>query len=124
MRRLEAVILSHDHPDHRLGLLHVLAHLPVGAFWTAVAPEELNPDLLEVLQRRQIPIRVFPPGWTVLQEPARQGLSLFVPPQRPDDLNDSSLVVRAACGHDAVLLTGDLEQAGVARLLTATPRGR
>jgi competence protein ComEC len=116
VRRLEAVILTHDHPDHRLGLLHVLKRLPVGSFWTA-EDGKVDPELTAILEQRGIPVRAFAPGWTHVDGE----LAVFVPAQGADPGNDASLVIRAACGEDAVLLTGDLEAKGVAELLQATP---
>ena len=117
VRRLEAVILTHDHPDHRLGLLHVLAALPVKCFWTAVAPADLDPEMATLLREQKLPVRIFTPGWTAVD----RELTLFVPSQGYRADNDGSLVVRATYGADAVLLTGDLEAKGVAELLIATP---
>ncbi|MFA5514821.1 MAG: DNA internalization-related competence protein ComEC/Rec2 [Desulfuromonadales bacterium] len=121
VRRLEAVILTHDHPDHRQGLLHVLQHFPVGSFWTASAVEQLDPGLRQVIASNDIPVRTFPVGWNSIEETAQESFSLFVPKQRPEALNDSSLVARIGFGNDAVLLTGDLEAAGVAELLRTAP---
>ncbi len=77
VRRLEAVILTHDHPDHRLGLLHVLKRLPVGSFWTADG--KVNPELMAILGEREIPVRVFAPGWTQIDG----GLAVFAPRRAP-----------------------------------------
>lgn len=121
VRALEAVILTHDHPDHRQGLLAVLASFPVGGFWTAAAPEELDPDLHRLLRQKNIPIRQFSLGWTAVDQSAEESLTVFVPPQNRHALNDSSLVLRASCAGEAVLLTGDLEQIGVEELLAAPP---
>ena len=64
VRALEAVILSHDHPDHRKGLLHVLENFPVAAFWSAEEPGGLDPQLAAALRRHRVAVRTFAPGWT------------------------------------------------------------
>ncbi|MEZ4598711.1 MAG: DNA internalization-related competence protein ComEC/Rec2 [Syntrophotaleaceae bacterium] len=122
IRSLDAVILTHDHPDHRRGLVHILEHFPVKSFWCAEQPERLDPELLTPLQERNIPVKTFPPGWTFPEETKETAtLGVFVPDQPPDRLNDRSLVLYARHGEDGVLLTGDLEKAGVEELLRKTP---
>jgi competence protein ComEC len=122
VRSLEAVILTHDHPDHRLGLIHILENFPVRSFWCTDKIEQLHPDLQRTLTAHRIPLKTFPPGWTFPdrtgEEPA---LAVFVPDQPKDHLNDRSLVLYAKLGKDGVLLTGDLEKSGVEELLAKTP---
>jgi len=122
VRNLEAVVLSHDHPDHRQGLLHILEHFPVAAFWTAEEPEILDPQLAAVLRQRQIALHTFPPGWTDLGSDADSALALFAPPAS-NNPNDHSLVLYARHGGDGVLLTGDMEASGVSELLRSPPPG-
>jgi competence protein ComEC len=120
VRSLEAVILTHDHPDHRKGLLHILEHFPVKAFWSSAPLNELHFSLQKVLLKRNIPVVLFPPGWTVLDKTGEEALSVFAPRQEGEALNDRSLVLYARRGKDGVLLTGDLEERGVAQLIAAT----
>lgn len=121
IRRLEAVILSHDHPDHSKGLLHILEHFPVKAFWSASPPELLNPPLQHILSERGIPAIAFPLGWTVLEEERGEEFSLYVPQVPGGNLNDHSLVVYCRLNDDGLLLTGDLEGHGVRNLLADPP---
>jgi competence protein ComEC len=120
VRSLEAVILTHDHPDHRKGLLHILEHFPVKAFWSSAPLNELHFPLQKVLLKKNIPVVLFPPGWTVLDKTGEEALSVFAPRQEEEALNDRSLVLYARRGKDGVLLTGDLEERGVAQLIAAT----
>ncbi len=118
VRSLEAVILSHDHPDHRNGILHVLDAFTVKSFWCAGNPGDLHPDLRQVLRRRKIPVKAFGPGWTFLESPdAPETLAVFLNGRRKNNQNDRSLVVYARYRRDGVLLTGDLEKTGVETLL-------
>lgn len=116
VRHLDAVVLSHDHPDHRRGLHFVLRHFSVGEFWAPAELTQLDPELVEILVQRQIPVRHFAPGWTVIARHAAQ-LAVFCPQEQALSLNDRSLVVYAAEGSGGVLLTGDLESGGVQELL-------
>jgi competence protein ComEC len=118
IRRLETVVLTHDHPDHRKGLLHVLRCFPVGEFWCSTPVNQLHPDLQHVLRQRQIAVRVFPPGWSLVAHDPLGRCEVFVPAQAADK-NDQSLVVYASCRNDGLLLCGDLEQAGLRQLQQA-----
>jgi competence protein ComEC len=120
---LEAVILTHDHPDHRQGLIEVLNHFPVKAFWSAQTLAELHPEIREPLLRRAIPLRTFARGWATLNQGAEGELALYVPSQTALRVNDRSLVLYARYGRDGLLLTGDLERQGVVDLLAHPPVG-
>ncbi|WP_432821929.1 DNA internalization-related competence protein ComEC/Rec2 [Trichloromonas sp.] len=117
VRSLDAVILTHDHPDHRKGLLYVLQHFAVGEFWSAIPLDQLDPQLRQVLSDKKIPLACPPPGWSRIDARDAGPLWLFVPDQQDSNLNNRSLVLLAGCGNDAVLLTGDLEEKGVRQLL-------
>jgi competence protein ComEC len=123
VRALEAVVLTHDHPDHREGLQHVLEHFPVGAFWSALPPEHLEPALAEILRRRGIPALRFAPGWSPLAAGPDETFALHAPPTAEGSPNDQSLVLYCRFGRDGVLLTGDLERAGVETLLASALPG-
>jgi competence protein ComEC len=114
---LEAVILTHDHPDHRKGLLYVLQHFAVKEFWTSISPDQLDPQLRQILAEKQIPLICPAPGWSGARAPASGSLWIFSPDQNNNNPNNRSLVLLAACGDDAVLLTGDLEEQGIEQLL-------
>lgn len=122
VRALEAVILTHDHPDHRQGLLHILENFPVKAFWSAIPQEEMAHEIRYALHRRGIPAVYFAPGWTTVSEKEQEALSLYAP-REGSDLNDLSLVLYARSGKQGVLLPGDLEEDGVTRLLREPPPG-
>jgi competence protein ComEC len=120
VRSLEAVILTHDDLDHRQGLRHILECFPVKAFWSSASPEAIHPSLKSVIERRKIPAVQLQQGWTVLGPPDTS-LSIYSPGRRENSLNDNSLALYARWGDDGVLLTGDLEEAGVPALLAADP---
>ncbi|MCD6526272.1 MAG: DNA internalization-related competence protein ComEC/Rec2 [Desulfuromonas sp.] len=115
VHHFKAVILTHDHPDHRKGLIYILRYFNVDQFWCSLPVNELHWSLQQVLQERRIPVRIFAAGWITIDEPPTP-LSIYAAPQ-PKNMNDRSLALYAACRNDGLLLTGDLEQAGVSQLL-------
>jgi competence protein ComEC len=121
VRRLKAVILTHPHPDHYLGMIHILRHFPVTEFWSALQPRDLPPPLYEILRERAIPVVVLPQGWSRRQSEGKEPLWLFVPGQESARVNDHSLACYCRCGEDGLLLTGDLEADGVQQLLEDFP---
>lgn len=122
IKRLTAVVLSHDHPDHRNGLLHIVQHFPVQSFWCAMPEDAIWPPLRQQLQSRNIPVRTFTPGWSTVEHTDTEEISLFIPPQTMANVNDRSLTFYARHRHNGVLLTGDLESAGVKKLLNTMPK--
>lgn len=121
VRALDAVILTHDDLDHRQGLRHVLEHFPVRAFWSSASPKEIHPSLKRVIDEKRIPTIRLPKGWSVLDGSQETPFSIFNPGLREKSHNDSSLVLYAGHGEDGVLLTGDMEHAGVIHLLETGP---
>jgi competence protein ComEC len=116
---LERIILTHNHPDHSLGLSYILEQSPNTPLLTAIAADQLPTQLAGFRTRLTAPS----PGWQLLDRGAGWSLQLFTPEQLASDLNDRSLVLYAGFGRDGVLLTGDLARAGVHQLLGQPPPG-
>lgn len=116
VRSLQAVLLTHNHPDHFKGLPFILEHFPVREFWSATPLDELDQRLQEPIHARGIPLRQFSPGWSQVKIGDGSELQLFVPAQEQEQ-NDRSVVALARFGTDGVLLPGDLESAGLQELL-------
>ncbi len=118
IQRLEAVILTHDHPDHRKGLLYILDNFPVERFLSPHASGDLDAGLREILQRRGVPQQVPAAGWSSVS-PAHNRLQVFRSAQTHVKTNDQSLVLYLDHAAGGALLTGDLERTGVRGLLSA-----
>lgn len=121
IKQLTAVVLSHDHPDHRNGLLHIVKHFPVQEFWCGMPENELWLPLRKQISIKHIPVRTFPPGWSTVATTHTDEVALFIPPQTMAGINDRSLVFYARHNQEGVLLTGDLESDGVRHLLDNMP---
>lgn len=122
VRRIDYLVLTHEHPDHLQGVSYLAARFEVGEFWEGAVPS----DALEYLQlkwilaARGVPERrldgaasAFAAGGAVVQP--LWPLSTGSPPC--GDANDSSLVFRLSHGRASVLLTGDLGGKGERALL-------
>ncbi len=108
IRRLDAVALSHPHPDHALGLLTVLREVPADRLWLPAGIErgplvdallaaagEARVEWLAAGERRALgeaTVRVL--------SPPRDGAALWT-------VNDRSLVLHVSAAGRSVLLPGD-----------------
>ena len=111
---LDAVILTHPHPDHARGLLAVLSSLPVGrVVLPRAAPRNAFLDeFLAVARRRRLVLERLGAGERF--EAAGLAFDVLHP---PDEVyarageNNGSLVLRARVEGRTLLLTGDVEAA-------------
>jgi competence protein ComEC len=117
--RLQGVILSHNHPDHSLGLAAILKRFPAAGFYLSGETAALPADLQSTLRQRGVPVHSLDPGWITLAENGTQTLRLFVPEQSTADVNERSIAVFAGQQGQGVLLTADLGRNGLQQLLEA-----
>lgn len=122
VKRLDFVILTHQHGDHYGGLAEVIAAMPVGEVITngLVHTAKAYAKLMEAVKASGARYRVVRGGETldwgggvtakVLQGAGGAGVA-------SDDYNNNSLVLRMTCGKTAFLFTGDMEDDEEAALL-------
>lgn len=123
INEIDTVILTHNHPDHRNGLLHILRNYPVRNFWSPAPVDKLPQALKSILEERNIPVRTFPERWTVIDQDALTIRAVYRVPGRGLSQNDQSLVLYLRNGDEGVLLTGDLERTGIDQLALDPPPG-
>jgi competence protein ComEC len=110
VRRLDAIVLSHPHPDHMAGLVPVLRELPVDRVLLSRPPEPGERAFLAFWQAAHASgARVGPPA------PGEGGVRWLHPAagfvgQGRARVNDESLVLELRNGAHSFLLTGDVER--------------
>ena len=108
VRRLDAVVMTHDDTDHCAGLVDLSFYIPVGELWSAPGWSGACADEL----RRRIP-RFLPLSRGMSRRLAGWDVDVLWPPMGLGRSgNDASLVLRASAAGRSVWLTGDLEAAG------------
>lgn len=120
--RIDELFLSHADLDHFNGVAELLRRFPVGRATLnpsfATKPTVEVAEVLNALSRHRIEIRTASAG----QRFAAGAVELEVlhPPADgpPGSENERSLVLKVAHRGHTILLTGDLEKAGTARVLT------
>jgi competence protein ComEC len=114
--RLDAVVLSHPHPDHYLGLTSALSRVRPRAFWDTGQGEAEGlagayAGLLSALRARGVAVRRPP---ELCGSHALGGATVEVLAPCPNitvdqGANDNSFVLRIRFGERAFLLVGDAE---------------
>jgi competence protein ComEC len=121
VRRVDEVLLSHADLDHFNGLVELMDRFSVGQVTLtptfAEKPTEGVRLTLNEIDRRQIPRRIVHAGdWLTAGDVQLE--VLHPPPEGPEgNENARSLVLLVRHAGHALLLTGDLEGPGLARVL-------
>ncbi len=109
--RLDAVVLSHPHPDHALGLFAVLEELPVGELWLSAGEDEAGfmARLSGLAAGRGAGVRVLVAPETIEIGDARMTvLHSGGPARKADAVNNQSAVILFERDGRSALLTGDI----------------
>jgi competence protein ComEC len=119
--RLDAVVLTHPHPDHALGLFTILEELPVGRLWVFAADDEsgFHAALRGLARRRGIPCEALENGSRDLSGARLTVLQSGGPLRKRDGVNEQSIVALFEKDGRRALLTGDAGSASEDDLLRA-----
>jgi competence protein ComEC len=125
---LDAVVLSHPHPDHFGGLATGTARLRIGALWDTGQGEREGTAgayaaLLAAARARAVPI-VHPDALCGARELSGARVEVLAPCPAPwpdRGANDNSLVLRLSFGRRAFLFMGDAEHEEESDLLRLPP---
>lgn len=125
IRRVDEVFLSHADLDHFNGLPALLERFRVGQVTcTPTFADKTTPGVrvvLDELERRRVPVRIVRAGDRL--SAGEVTIDVLHPPEAgPDGVeNVRSLVLLVRHGGHSILLTGDLEKAGLDRVLELSP---
>jgi competence protein ComEC len=112
IRRIDAVVLTHAHPDHCGALPQLVEQFDVGGVW--ITPRKFIGDCAERLRasctRSRTPIHFIRDGDTLTAGAFRITALLADTSFRRAPENNASVVLRAETGGRRFLLTGDIEK--------------
>ena len=125
IRRIDEILLSHADLDHFNGLPALLERFAVGQVTcTPTFADKNTPGVrvtLAALERTRIPVRIVQAGDRLTSGEVEMDV-LHPPAEGPEgNENARSLVLRVRHAGHTLLLTGDLEGAGLERVLALPP---
>lgn len=116
--KIDIVVLTHPHPDHLQGLIHIVNNFDVREVWTTgvKADDDLYRLWEKSILEKKIPVRIFSaknPPENINGVDFKFLWPAAPPPQNKrdisyDDTNDSSLVLKVTYGANSILFTGDI----------------
>ena len=126
-RSLSGAFLTHGHADHARGLVALREHLPVEQLWVPISFSDSaeGRNVLKALGAAALPVTEIGAGDRVTFDNAPLWHIEVLHPHRGERLplrrstNDMSLALKLSHAGHALLLLGDLEEAGLARLFAS-----
>lgn len=120
-RRIDVLIVTHDHDDHAGGAAAILREFEVGELWygTGTHHHSRIREIREGARSRGVATVMVRRGFG--GQRAGLDIEVFHPIESADelDVNNRSVVVRFTSGHRRLLIVGDLESDGERSVLSA-----
>ncbi len=118
VRHLDAVVLTHVHPDHCGGLPLVIAQRRVGSVWISLRRfrGDCAQNVLEACAAREVPIHLVHDGDAASFGPLQIRTLVADRTFKRSPENNASVVLRVRAGRWTALLTGDVERDAEAAL--------
>ena len=122
-RTIDALIVTHNDLDHCSGILDLLNVIPIHEIYmTPYAlryPTKVVNKIIQTAKGKNIPVHKITSGWTMK---TNNGTILALWPNQNisyESSNEASVVVSIQSKGRAVLLTGDINEKTIARMLTS-----
>jgi beta-lactamase superfamily II metal-dependent hydrolase len=114
------VVATHPHADHIGGLVDVLRNVSVGQVLDS-GRSYIGPffeDFMDAIETKQIPLKSVREGDSINLDPTVRIEVLNPPAYFTTGLNNRSVVLKLTYGEFSALLTGDIQEASEARLVS------
>lgn len=111
-RRLDAVVISHPHPDHCGGIASAVLRLETKEVWMSGRHlrEACSQDIFDAARRRRVPVVILEKNPRTRVGRIRVRPILHRLRYKASPLNNGSVVLFARSGEMTALLTGDVER--------------
>jgi beta-lactamase superfamily II metal-dependent hydrolase len=120
LSRIDVVVATHPHADHIGGLVDVLRNVSVGQVLDS-GRSYIGPffeDFMDAIETKQIPLKSVREGDSINLDPTVRIEVLNPPAYFTTGLNNRSVVLKLTYGEFSALLTGDIQEASEARLVS------
>lgn len=124
IRKIDTLLISHNHSDHTGGLYYLLKNIPVGEALLA-GDASYYSSVTKILAKKSTAYRFVTEG-AALSVPDSVQAELFNPPAHTgaEDENDLSAVIRFTFGQTSLLFAGDAAYEAESRILALYARSR